>query len=190
MQKIQKNKHLANFIIFASIFIIVLYSAVASNGKPKKAILDNSPILGQKLPNIRLPELYGGKKIAMRNILAENPNGIFMIHFFASWCSACAYENAILLGLQKEGKLDMPIYAINWMDIDIKAKMWLQKYGNPFKMILQDNKSRLALPLGVTATPESFVVTPTGEIIMHIRGVITPKIMEEVNLIMQSKGLR
>ena len=81
----------------------------------------------------------------------------------------------------------MPIYAINWMDVDIKAKMWLQKYGNPFKMILQDNKSKLALPLGVTATPESFVVTPTGEIIMHIRGVITPEIMKEINKTMKNR---
>jgi len=71
---------------------------------------------------------------------------------------------------------------MDWRDERPKAKLWLAKRGNPYEKIIFDNESVLAITLGVTGAPESFITDKSGNIRYKHVGVITPEIWRDTLL--------
>jgi len=67
---------------------------------------------------------------------------------------------------------------VDWRDTREDAKRWLAKNGNPYDVILFDDDSRLAIDLGVTGAPESFLIDRAGRIRYKHTGIITDDIWE------------
>jgi len=68
---------------------------------------------------------------------------------------------------------------MDWRDERPKAKRWLAERGNPYGKIIFDNESVLAITLGVTGAPESFITDKAGNIRYKHVGVITPDIWRD-----------
>ena len=73
------------------------------------------------------------------------------------------------------------VIGLNYKDNKEDAISWLNKYGNPYKKIIHDYNGTLALDLGVTGAPETFLVSD-GEIIVHYQGEVNKLIWEDVFL--------
>jgi cytochrome c biogenesis protein CcmG/thiol:disulfide interchange protein DsbE len=99
------------------------------------------------------------------------------VNVFASWCISCNAEHATLVKLAKTHQL--PIYGLNWKDKDENAKAWLEKHGNPYTQIGKDPDGRVAVELGITGAPESWLVDKNGIIIYHLAGGLTDQIVQE-----------
>ena len=81
-------------------------------------------------------------------------NGDYVLNVWASWCITCIIEHPYLTSLSKNG---IPVIGLNYKDEQEDAIIWLKKYGNPYQTILHDYKGNLALDLGVTGAPETFL---------------------------------
>ena len=128
---------------------------------------------GKHVPSFDLPGLTGAGFTAADLSSTGAPT---LINFFASWCPPCIQENPILVQLQKRGVI---IWGIAYKDVKPDTLKFLQKYGNPFARIAQDQPGRVAIDWGVTGVPESFLIDGTGTVRWHMPGPLTPKIVAE-----------
>ena len=99
---------------------------------------------------------------------------VSLINVFGSWCVACNVEHPVLMDIAKRNEVNL--IGIDWRDERPKAKDWLAKRGNPYRKVIFDNESVLAIKLGVSGAPESFIIDKAGQVRYKHVGVITPKI--------------
>ena len=71
-----------------------------------------------------------------------------------------------------------PIYGIDWKDDPADGARTLKMLGDPYVKVGNDQAGRLALDLGVTGAPETFVIDRTGRIRYKQVGPITPEVWQ------------
>ncbi|MEO0466485.1 MAG: redoxin family protein [Pseudomonadota bacterium] len=94
-----------------------------------------------------------------------------IVNLWASWCTPCVAEHPLLveLGAKHPGQL----WGVVYDDTEENARDFLARLGNPFHRIAHDPSGQGGLEFGLTGVPETFVITPDGEIIYHLRGQLT-----------------
>ena len=105
-------------------------------------------------------------------------DGDYVLNVWASWCITCIIEHPYLTSLSKNG---IPVIGLNYKDEEEDALIWLKKYGNPYQTILHDYKGNLALDLGVTGAPETFLISD-GKVVAHYQGEVNDQIWNDVFL--------
>jgi|TARA_B110000967_G_scaffold97687_1_gene100292 cytochrome c biogenesis protein CcmG/thiol:disulfide interchange protein DsbE len=123
------------------------------------------------LPQFELNELYSQSPISNKDI-----QGTYLINVWASWCITCRVEHGFLVKLSNK---NIPIMGINYKDDRDDAINWINKFGDPYKLIIHDFKGSLALDMGVTGAPETFLVS-NGEVLVHYRGEVNTMIWQDV----------
>ncbi|MGI4881148.1 MAG: DsbE family thiol:disulfide interchange protein [Janthinobacterium lividum] len=93
-----------------------------------------------------------------------------LLNVFGSWCPSCPQEHPMLTQIASEG---VPVYGLDWKDTPEKAQEWLARFGNPYHRIASDPTARAGINLGVTGTPETFVVDGHGRVRYKQIGPIT-----------------
>ena len=106
----------------------------------------------------------------------EDLTGDFILNIWASGCITCLVEHPYLMRLKEQG---ITIVGLNYKDDSEDAINWLSKYGNPYETIIYDFKGSLALDLGVTGAPETFLIND-GKIVAHYQGEINEVIWSNV----------
>ena len=137
----------------------------------------SSELINQPFPEFSLTELYDETEILTEDIVKGQ---VSLINVFGSWCVTCNVEHPILMDIAT--RKDVTLIGMDWRDERPKAKRWLAERGNPYEKIIFDNESVLAITLGVTGAPESFITDKTGQIRYKHVGVITPDIWSETLL--------
>lgn len=129
--------------------------------------------LGAVVPVFSLPDLIHPKQKVDDNQLKGE---IALLNVWASWCEACGQEQWFLLQLASEG---VPIYGINYKDEHASAIQWLSTWGNPYRMIAEDERGLVAIDLGVYGTPETFLLDKKGVIRHRYAGALTEEIWQK-----------
>lgn len=166
-----------NYLLAASlglvfIFLMLIFTA-SLGGNPNQ--LDFA-MKGKKIPTFSLPELRtAGDSSQLRQTDLSSDKPYYLINFWGSWCASCYQEHPYLRQL---GKTET-IYGVNWKDQHKDALRFLQQGGNPFKRIIIDAQSHLAIGMGVAAAPETFLVAADGTMIYRHAGIMTPVIWEQ-----------
>lgn len=96
---------------------------------------------------------------------------VSLVNVFGSWCSSCVLEHPQLTEIGRSGRV--ALYGVDWRDPPSDGAAWLMRYGNPYLKTGVDSDSRLAIDLGVTGAPETFVVDRGGRIRFKQVGPIT-----------------
>lgn len=162
-------------LIPIGLFLLIgLAFAVGLTKDPKRL---PSELLNKPVPEFTLSELYDESKTLTQDMFKGKTS---LINVFGSWCVACNVEHPLLMDISKRNGINL--IGIDWRDERPKAKAWLAKRGNPYRQIIFDNESVLAIKLGVSGAPESFVTDKNGHIRYKHVGVITPKIWQETLL--------
>jgi cytochrome c biogenesis protein CcmG/thiol:disulfide interchange protein DsbE len=121
--------------------------------------------VGKDVPSFRLRTLSG----------AEATEAMFagrkaVLNVFASWCAACVFDHPAWTKLREECP-DCLLVGSAWSDDPKDTAAWLKEHGNPYDAVLQDAEGSLAVGLGVTGAPETFLVEG-GRIRAHVVGVV------------------
>ncbi len=154
------------------IFLVLLVLlAVGLTRDPK---LIPSELIDRPMPPFALSELHDEKAI-VSNINLRGQ--VSLINVFGSWCAACVVEHPILMKIAQRG--DVQLIGVNWRDTRPDAIAWLERYGDPYHRIAFDETSELAIELGVTGAPETFLVDPKGRIRYKQVGQITDEVWAE-----------
>jgi cytochrome c biogenesis protein CcmG/thiol:disulfide interchange protein DsbE len=133
-----------------------------------------SPLIGKPMPAFSLP-LLGQEEVVIDS--AELIGEPFLVNFWASWCVTCRVEHPVIEELAKTGAIR--IVGLNFRDETADAQAWLQRFGNPYDMIIQDYSGRTSIDFGVYAAPETFLVDATGTIVFKQLGALTPAVIEQ-----------
>ncbi|GAB1266246.1 thiol:disulfide interchange protein DsbE [Aurantivibrio infirmus] len=119
-----------------------------------------SALLGKSVPAFSLPAVADTERMITNNDI-ETPD-YALINVWATWCGPCRIEHPYLVSLAESG---VKIFGINGKDDLEAARKWLSEKGDPYQFSVFDEEGRLALDLGVTGYPETFLIDKNGTII-------------------------
>jgi len=151
---------------------------------------------GLQLDPTELPSALIDKPMPAFNLASlDDPNKVLtekdlqfgepvLLNVWATWCPSCKAEHAQLNRIaEQEG---VKIIGVNYKDDRAKAKVWLQKYLNPYVVNVYDDKGSLGLDLGVYGAPETYVLDKDGVIRYKHVGVVDEKVWQQLRGIMAS----
>jgi len=134
---------------------------------PEKGVI-LSPLLGKPAPQFSLPNLTDPAH-PVRS--ADFRGRWYLFNVWGTWCVECRAEHAMLLNVQRSGRV--ALIGLNWRDEDAQALAWLQQLGNPYQTVAVDRSGREAINWGVYAAPETFLVNPQGIVVYKHIGALT-----------------
>ncbi|MCH2546067.1 MAG: redoxin family protein [Alphaproteobacteria bacterium] len=125
------------------------------------------PMLDKPIPALSLAPLHNTDRPLN---LAELKGEPYLFNVFASWCSMCQLEHEELKKLKE--KTGLPLYGMAWKDNPEDTKIWLNRFGNIYDAVGTDIHGKAAIELGLTGSPETYLVDKNGIIIAINRGVL------------------
>jgi len=117
-----------------------------------------SALIDQPAPNFTLPPLQGEEPGFSS---ADLQGRVSLVNVFASWCTPCRAEHAVLNTLAQSKRV--PIFGIDYKDKHDVALAWIGELGNPYTRIGADD-GRVGIDWGVYGVPETFIVDKNGRI--------------------------
>lgn len=134
-----------------------------------------SEFINKPVPEFEIENLVEGEP----PVTSASLRGEFiLLNVFGSWCRTCIIEHPYLMQLQAEEGIHM--VGLDWRDTREAAREWLAQRGNPYDTIGFDEHSEVAIGLGVTGAPETFLIDPTGMIRYKHVGEMTPEIWHTI----------
>lgn len=134
-----------------------------------------SEMIDRPVPEFELTDLYQPDVVLTDGMFL---NDVALINVFGSWCIACEVEHPKLMSLSQMD--EFKLVGIDWRDTREKGQRWLRKNGDPYAVVIFDEESRLAIDLGVTGAPESFLVDKEGRIRYKHVGIITDEVWSNI----------
>ena len=95
-----------------------------------------------------------------------------MVNFFATWCTPCIVEHPELVAFSEQHAAsgDAQVISIAYDTEPQALRDFFASKGGDWPVVVPDD-AQLALEFGVTGVPESFVVSPYGQVVAHFTGV-------------------
>ena len=147
-----------------------LYKGLSLNPREVPSALINKPV-----PEFKLALLQDSEKSLSP---ADMKGQVWLMNVWGSWCVSCRYEHPVLNELAKQQLV--PIIGFNWKDQPEDARVWLQKFGDPYVKSVMDRDGRVAIDFGVYGAPETFVIDKAGMIRHKHTGPISPDDMKNI----------
>ncbi|WP_224815198.1 DsbE family thiol:disulfide interchange protein [Hasllibacter sp. MH4015] len=127
---------------------------------------------GSPAPPLDLAQLPGTPLLTREALEGQD---LVILNFFASWCPPCRAEHPTLTALAEAG---VPLYGVNYRDQEGQALSFLEELGNPYDLIGTDVAARNGRDWGVVAMPETFFIDGDGVVVLHFRGPIVRRSLE------------
>ncbi len=161
----------SRFIPAGAFVILVVFLGIGLTRDPS---LIPTEMINRDMPAFELTELYDADAPVTDADLFGEPA---LVNVFGSWCVACLQEHPTLMQLNQDDTVR--IVGVNWRDEREDAINWLQRHGDPYDTIIFDGESDLAIEMGVTGAPETFIIDRTGRIRFKQIGPITPDVWRD-----------
>ncbi len=159
-----QKKIIKLFIILSIIFIIGVFFV----GLNKNSIYDTKDLVGQKITKIQLDHFSDNRIITEEDL---KKNNFTLINFWASWCSPCRDEHAMLIKLSNEKNL--MLLGVNFKDKRENASKFLNDLGDPYDNLTVDESGKHSVNFGIYGIPESILINKELIIIKKFIGPIS-----------------
>ena len=167
----KKKLYLPLIIFLALVAAFLLQLQRNAQGDDPKTL--ESALVGKPVPAKTLPDLLSTKTFDESLFKQGKP---LLLNVWATWCPTCYAEHQYLNHLAKQ---DVPIIGLDYKDNSEKAVKWLHDLGNPYQVVLKDEKGSFALDLGVYGAPETFIVDGKGVIHYRYAGDVNERVWQE-----------
>ena len=132
-----------------------------------------SALINRPFPEFDLPMLGSDQRVSRQSVVGEAA----LFNVWATWCASCRVEHPFLTELARRG---VPVYGINYKDVDVAALGWLAELGDPYRLSIVDAEGSLGLDLGVYGAPETYLVDAGGIIRYRHVGVVDEGVWRDV----------
>tara|TARA_R110002096_G_scaffold248169_5_gene440633 strand:+ start:519 stop:1055 length:537 start_codon:yes stop_codon:yes gene_type:complete len=126
-----------------------------------------SQLINEPLPAFDLAPVEGAAAGLSNADLAGH---VSLLNVFGSWCPPCEVEHPMLMQIARSNIV--PIYGVDWRDTPQAGAAWLARHGNPYSAVGLDPDSHLAIDLGISGAPESFLIDASGRVRYRHVGII------------------
>lgn len=126
--------------------------------------------INRPAPNFTVTTL-DGNQLTMSDLRGKT----VVLNNWASWCIPCQKESAELnrAYTQYQGR-NVAFIGIAFNDDTGPMRDFVSKYGVPYPVAL-DTEGKISIDLGITGVPETYIVTPDGQMTQKWVGPITAK---------------
>jgi len=118
-----------------------------------------TPLLDKPAPDFALPALHEPERTVTLRELRGAP---FVMNVWGSWCPECRVEHPVLTRFAETKRVRVVGY--NLKDERADALRWLERFGNPYWLVVADLEGGAAIDWGIYGAPETFLVDGEGVI--------------------------
>lgn len=159
-------------VVFLAIGVLLAVGVVLSGRENREAL--PSPLINKPAPEFALPVLHEPDRIVTARELRGQP---YVLNVWGSWCPECQTEHPVITRFAETKRVRVIGY--NWKDERADALAWLEKFNNPYWLVLVDQDSRTAIDFGIYGAPETFLVDGKGVIRWKHVGALTDAIVRD-----------
>lgn len=175
------NRKILGFLPFLIFVLLCVFLYQGLFGNPREL---QTGRLGQTMPSFNLPDLMDeNKRWTEKDLLGE----VYLMNVWGTWCPTCIAELGYLTKLREQGVKIVGLYYEQAYDPDFgdyfdinalreEVDTMLSRAGNPYQFNILDLERSLALDLGVSGAPETFLVDKKGTILLHHTGDINQRV--------------
>ena len=143
--------------LFGALALLLAAGVWLSRDPDRQAL--PSPLIDKPAPQFSLPVLH---EPARTVTLADLRGAPFVLNVWGSWCPECVNEHPVLTRFAETKRVRMVGY--NWKDDRADALRWLDRFGNPYWVVIADLEGKSAIDWGIYGAPETFLVDANGVI--------------------------
>jgi cytochrome c biogenesis protein CcmG, thiol:disulfide interchange protein DsbE len=130
-----------------------------------------SRVLGQAAPQITGISLLDGKPF---NLQAQQGKFV-VVNYFATWCPPCVIEHPQLVKFS-EAHPEVRMVSVVFQDNADGVRKFFAKRGGSWPVV---DSERAAVDFGVRGVPETYLISPAGQLIFQTNGGVTQKALEK-----------
>ena len=162
-----RRGHLARNAALAVGVVLIALVALLATAKTNDQRRPEARIVGQAVPVVQGTTLDGGNYD-----IDDHLGNWVVVNFFASWCTPCRVEQPELVKFHQEHQQagDVEIVSVVFQDKEADVKAFFDQSGATWPVLVGDTGST-ALQFGVTAVPESYIVSPDGQVVAKFENV-------------------
>ena len=136
------------FIVFFIFVFVVFFKGLNDSNiyTPKTEI--------KIIPEFKSKNLINKKELNSKDIFSNE--NFYLLNIWSSWCIPCKDEHPLLIDLGKNEKIEL--IGLNYKDNFYNAQKFITEYGNPYSIILLDEKGTIAIEWGAFGVPETFLI--------------------------------
>lgn len=153
----------------------MMFALTSQEGQVTPSALVGKPIPAFTASSLSATELFGSNKQVGNNELLDNSifqtdENFTLLNVWASWCAVCQSEHGFLM--QLAAKDNIRIVGLNYRDDRADANRVLSALGNPYVATIFDPDGKIALDMGVVATPETYLLDNQGIVLFRYSGAL------------------
>jgi cytochrome c biogenesis protein CcmG/thiol:disulfide interchange protein DsbE len=153
------------FLVFL-LLILFFWKGLGTDPRQVPSALINQPVPVFALPALQDPALNLNQQLFVGHIS--------VLHVWATWCGTCKSEHPFWVDRAKNHQV--ALYGLIYKDARFSAQAWLKQHGNPYAQIINDESGRLAMDLGVSGTPETFLIDAKGVVRYKVSGPVDQRL--------------
>jgi cytochrome c biogenesis protein CcmG, thiol:disulfide interchange protein DsbE len=158
--------------IFFAIAVLLAAGVWLSRDENRDAL--PSPLIDKPAPEFALPVLHEPERIVTSKELRGAP---YLLNVWGSWCVECQTEHPVITRFAETKRVRVIGY--NWKDEREDALRWLERFNNPYWLVLRDYEGQTAIDFGIYGAPETFLIDAEGTIRWKHVGVLTDAIVRD-----------
>jgi cytochrome c biogenesis protein CcmG, thiol:disulfide interchange protein DsbE len=149
----------------------LLAFGLAKKGGSAIAVGDRIPAASNELPRL---EGSGTSSIA------DFEGRWLLVNVWASWCDPCREESPALERFYRAHRgRDFTIVGLDSNDLSDDGLRFVNRYGITYPQLHDGSGDFATDDLGTTGVPESFLISPSGRLVLHSLGPVTDRYLDQ-----------
>jgi cytochrome c biogenesis protein CcmG, thiol:disulfide interchange protein DsbE len=180
-----RSRHRARWIAGSVLAVVVALIVLLATRPPATATEVDTPLLGQ-----RAPAIVGTTLTGQSFNLAADRGRFVVVNFSASWCPPCQVEEPALVtfAYQHRHPGDAALVGVVYDDSVSSARAFARTSGATWPEVI-DPGGAIALRYGVRGPPETFLISPSGEVVAHLDSSVTAAVLDQQIAAARAAGL-
>jgi cytochrome c biogenesis protein CcmG/thiol:disulfide interchange protein DsbE len=158
----------ASVAVVLALLVLLIWNVAHNSGGGIAAKVDRGDTV--TAPSLTLPTFGPPGDLS----LAAYRGKVVVVNFWASWCVDCKLEAHALATAQKQWRGKNVVFlGVDAQDLGSAAQKYMRHYDVDYPVV-RDISGNTVKTWGVTGFPETFFVTPSGQVVPpHYAGPVT-----------------